>query len=192
MTENEKKVMRMIFASLGEPYSINQIARECKLAPNGAFKILKKFEKEGIITPKKIANIKSYSLNFENEKTKNILKLALIPELEGRVRRRAEDLKPLKDIVKVCILFGSYTTPKKEPNDLDALFIFDAKNFKKYKQESERVFGTIPIKVHDVIQTEKDFEGNLRKNKISFDVLKSGVVLWGQDKLIEIVENEYR
>jgi len=192
LTKNEKKVMRMLFASLGEPYSINQIARECNLAPNGAFKILKKFEKEGIITAKGIANIKSYSLNFENEKTKNILKLALIPELEGRVKYRAEDLNPLKDVVKVCIIFGSYITSKKEPNDLDLLFIFKKESYSKYQELLEQAKRVIPLKLHDVIQTEEDFASNLRKNKISFGILKNGVVLWGHDELINIIQNEYR
>ncbi|MFH1711574.1 MAG: hypothetical protein ABH840_04645 [Nanoarchaeota archaeon] len=191
LTKNEKKVIRMLFASLGEPHSINQIARECKLAPNGAFKILKKFEKEGIINARGIANIKSYSLNFENEKTKNILKLALIPELEGRMRYRFDDLKQLKEIAEVCVIFGSYLD-KKEPNDLDVLFIIDAKKFNEFKQKSEKVFRTIPVKVHDILQTENDFADNLRKNKISFTILKTGAVLWGQDILVEIVENEYR
>ncbi len=192
ITENEKKVMRMLFASLGEPYSINQIAKECKISPNGAFKILKKFEAEGIISAKKIANIKAHSLDFENEKTRNILKLVLIPELEGRVKYRAEDLKKIKDIVEVCVLFGSYITKKEEPNDLDVLFIINPKNFKKFKEASEITFRTIPIKVHDVLQTKKDFASNLRINNVSLEILKKGVVLWGQDELIEIVENVYK
>lgn len=192
MTENEKKVLRMLFASLGEPSSINHIARECGIAPNGAFKILKKFEKDGILKVKDIANIKAYSLNFENEMTKSVLKLALVSELSSRLKYRFEDLKALKDIVEVCVIFGSYATSKENPNDLDVLFIFDAKNFNKFKQKSERVFMTIPIKVHDVIQTEEDFARNLRANKISYEILKKGVVLWGYDTLIKIVEHEYR
>ena len=48
ITKNEKKVLRMLFAELGKDNSINQIAKACNLAPNGAFKILRKFEKEGM------------------------------------------------------------------------------------------------------------------------------------------------
>lgn len=182
----------MLFASLGEPYSINQIARECNLSPNGAFKILKKFEREGILKARKIANVSSYFLDFDSEKTKSVLKLALVPRLEGRVKFRAEDLEKLKEIVKICIIFGSYATNKENPNDLDVMFVFDSKNFNKFKEISKRIFQTIPIKVHEVIQTEKDLANNLKKNKISFEILRSGVVLWGYDKLIKIVENEYK
>mgnify|MGYP001617418247 CR=1 FL=1 len=134
LTNNEKKVLRLLLTAFDRQYSINNIAKECSLAPNGAFKILKKFEKEGILKSDKIANIKSYSINFDNEKTGNILELALMPILEGRLKYRLEDFKDLKEITKVCILFGSYIDMKKEPHDLDALFAIDKDNFKNYKK----------------------------------------------------------
>ena len=123
ITENEKNVLKMLLYAFGESYSINRIAKECDLAPNGALKILRKFEKESILKFRNIGNMKSYSLNFEDEKTKNILKLALIPELEGRLKYRAGDLKHLKELTDACIIFGSYADLKKEPNDIDLFFI---------------------------------------------------------------------
>jgi len=193
MTQNEKSVLRMLFSALGENYSINEIARQCNLAPNGALKILKKFEKEGILKSKSIANIKSYSLNFDSEKTKNILKLALIPELKGRLKFRLEDLKQLKEFTKACIIFGSYSDLKKEPNDMDIFFIIEKQNFKKYKQITLTVYKAIPVKVHDILQTEKDFASNLKKrDKVILEILKKGVILWGYDKIIKIVENGYK
>jgi len=107
LTKNEKKVLRLLLTAFDRESSINNIAKECSLAPNGAYKILKKFEEEGILKVKKIANIKSYSINFDDEKTDNILELALMPKLEGRIKYRREDLKGLKEITKACILFGS-------------------------------------------------------------------------------------
>jgi predicted AAA+ superfamily ATPase len=62
VTKNESKVLRMILMAFGEEYSINYISRECNLAPNGALKILKKFEKSGVLKVKKVANISSYKI----------------------------------------------------------------------------------------------------------------------------------
>src|SRR3989338_9378065 len=107
LTKNEKKVLRLLLTAFNRERSINNIAKECSLAPNGAYKILKKFEEEGILKAKHIANIKSYSINFDDEKTDNILELALMPKLEGRIKYRLEDLKGLKEITKACILFRS-------------------------------------------------------------------------------------
>jgi len=192
ITENEKNVLRMLFATFDD-YSINEIARQCNLAPNGAFKILGKFEDEGILKSKNIANIKSYSLNFENEKTRNILKLALIPELKSRLKFRFEDLKPLQEISKACVIFGSYAGLKKEPSDMDIFFIINKQKFNEFKKKLRIIYKTIPIKVHDILQTEEDFEYNLRKrDKIILEILKKGVILWGFDEIIKIVENEYK
>ena len=69
LTKNEKKVLRLLLTAFDRQYSINNIAKECGLVPNGAYKILKKFEEEGILKAKHIANIKSYSINFDDEKT---------------------------------------------------------------------------------------------------------------------------
>ena len=43
-------------------------------------------------------------------------------------------------------------------NDFDILFILDKNNFKAYKGESLKLFKVMPIKVHDVLQTEEDFK----------------------------------
>jgi len=190
LTEKEKKVLKMLLTAFGEDYSINEIAKKCNLAPNGAFKILKKFEKQGILASRNIANIKSYKINFENEKTKNVLELALIPELKGRVKFRLEDLKPLKGFIKACILFGSYSDLKKEPNDIDLLMIIDKENFKKYKEKSAIIYKTFPVKVHDILQTEDDIKENLaKKDKTLIEIVKTGIILWGYKTIIDLIEN---
>jgi len=193
ITQNEKNVLRMLFTAFEEDYSINQIARECNIAPNGALKILRKLENEGVLKSKKIANIKSYSLNFESEKTKNILKIALMPELKGRLKFRFEDIKGLRKFAKACIIFGSYIDLKKEPNDIDIFFIIENKDFKNFKREAQAVYKIVPIKVHDVLQTEEDFAENLqKKDKVILEIVKKGIILWGFDDIINIVENEYK
>ncbi len=179
--------------AFNENYSINEIARKCNLSPNGALKILNKFEREGILIPKKIANIKSYNLDFKNEKTKNILELSLISELKGKLKFRWEDLNPLKKITISCIVFGSYVDLKKEPDDMDILFILDKSRFREYKEKSLGIFKTIPIKVHDVIQTENDFIENIHeRDKVIMNILRQGIIFWGHRKVIEFIENEYK
>lgn len=190
LTHNEKKVLRLILTAFGTDYSINNIAKECGIAPNGAYKILKKLEKEGILKGKSIANIKSYTIDFANEKTTNILELALIPELDGKIKYRIEDLKSLKGITKSCIIFGSYTSQKKQPNDLDILFILDQDNFRGYKKKLADIKDLVPVKIHDVLQTEQDIKNNIKNNdKIILEILRNGVVLWGQKIIIEVIKN---
>jgi hypothetical protein len=190
ITKNESKVLRMILMALGEDYSINYISRECSLAPNGALKILRKFERLGVLKVKKVANISSYKINFENNKTKSMLELALISEISGKLKFRMDDLTPLKDISEMCIIFGSYISEKQQPNDLDIFFVIKEKNFDKYTELSKKIYKTIPIKVQDVLQTEEDIIKNInKKDKVIMEIFRKGIILWGQENLIKLIEN---
>lgn len=176
--------------AFGEYHSINSLAKQCGLTPNGTLKILKKFENQGILRLKKISNINSYKINFLDNKTKSILELSLIPEVSGKLKFREEDLKPLKDVSEICILFGSYISEKKQPNDLDVFFMIKEKKFEEYKKLSKKIYRTMPLKVHDVLQTEKDLKKNLvEKNKVIIEILRKGVILWGYDKIIKVMED---
>lgn len=193
LTSNEKKVLRLLFTAFDRFYSINNVAKQCGLAPNGAYKILKKFEKEGILKAKNIANIKSYSINFNDEKTDNVLELVLIPKLEGRVKCRSEDFTGLKKIAKACVMFGSYINLKKEPHDLDVLFVIDRKNFKEYKKSLADIKDAVPSKIHDILQTEKDLKNNiLKKDSAILRILIEGTILWGQSVIVEVIKNAYQ
>ncbi len=187
LTENEKKLIRLLMISSEIDYSINEIARECKLSPNGAYKMLRKFEKEGILKSKAIANIKSYRIDFDNEKTTAVLELALMQELKGRIKYRMEDFKNMKQAAKACVLFGSYSDLKKEPNDIDVLFIID--DYKKYKKTLEGIKDIVPAKIHDVVQTEEDLKKNIiKKDKIIIEILKKGAVLWGHEIIVQAIK----
>ncbi len=193
LTENEKKIIKELLFSFGEDYSINEVSRKCGLTPTGALKILKKFAKEGIVVFKKIGNMNSYSINFLNPKTKSTLELSLIEEGNDRVKNRFEDLKELQKFTDASIIFGSYISKKETPQDIDILFVLDKNNFRKYKQETEKIYPAMPLKAHDVLQTMEDLEDNIRKkDKALIGILKTGIILWGQDKIIEAIKNGCR
>lgn len=194
ITANERNVLRFLGASQNEDYSINEIAKKCGITPNGAYKILTKLENEGILRKKHIANITSYKLNFENDKTMRVLELAFIPEsIEGRVKLRAEDLQQMKAAAKACILFGSYITAKQKPGDIDILFVLEKSRFNEFKQKLAAVQGIMPVRIQDVVQTQEDLQQNLKKgDKIIKEALQNGIALWGYDIIAGVVKNASR
>lgn len=191
LTENEKKVMRYISVYSKEYPSINKIAKSCKITPNGTYKILKKFEGEGVLRFKQISNIKSYYIDFKNKKSINIMELALTPKIiEPRIKYRIEDIKPMERITEACVLFGSYVGEKKEPNDLDVLFVFKKNKHKAYKETLKKIKDICPVTIHDVIQAKQDLIDNVKMgDKVIMNVLENGVVLWGQSVLVEVLKN---
>jgi len=191
ITNNEKKILRFLLAHLNSDYSINEIAKKCGLAPNGAYKILKKFGEKEILTSKKIANSKSYKINFDSKETNKLLELVLIPDYkESKIKYRYNDLKPLENITNLCIIFGSYTTKKEKPNDIDVLFVIKKGDYKKYSEALEKAKTILPLKLHDVIQTKEDLTKNIKKEeKLIIKAVYEGNVLWGHEFLIEVIKN---
>lgn len=191
ITENEKKLLRFLLANFDKDYSINELARKCGLAPNGAYEILTKLEGKKIAIIKEIAHIKSYKLNFNNIETCKLLELTLIPNYEDKkIKYRYDDLKPLKDITSLCILFGSYITKKENPNDIDALFVIDKHNYKKYQELLDQIRTTLPLKLHDILQTPSDFKENIKKaDPIVREALAHGIILWGHELTVEVIRN---
>lgn len=191
LTENERRVLRFLAAKPGRDYSINDVAKGCGITPNGAYKILRKLEKEGVLLAKQIANIKSYKPDFQNEKTARIYELAFMPDaIQGRVKLRSDDLERLKAVTKACILFGSYITAKQKPEDLDALFVVEKGDFENYKKALAKVQDIAPVKIHDVVQTADDLRQNLKKNNpIVTEALQKGIALWGFNTIVKVIKN---
>ncbi len=181
LTKKQKRILKHLILN-SEPKSINQIARDCSLSPNGAYKILKGFQNYRILKTRKIANIISYNIDYNNIKTKPLLQLTIIEDLEKRIESRKNDLKPIEKFCKACIIFGSYLQKNKKPNDLDILVIIKKEKFKKYKKALKET--VTPVKIHDIVQTEKDLKDNLEELKV---IIEQGIVLWGHEKIIEAV-----
>ncbi len=183
--------MKFLLAHFNSDYSINEIAKKCGLAPNGAYEILKKFEEKEILLPKKIANSKSYKINFNSIETNKLLELVLIPDYrESKIKYRYNDLKPLENMTKLCIIFGSYITKKEKPNDIDILFVIKKSDYKKYSEVLEKTKRIFPLKLHDVIQTKEDLTKNIKKEeKLIMEAMSEGIVLWGHESFIEVIKN---
>ncbi len=191
LTLNERKVLRLLATTIGKSASMNDIGKQCGITSGGAHKILTKLDREGVIKATFIGNLKVYKLDFEHEKTASVLELAFIQDsFEGRVKMRVNDLQNMKQVTKAGVLFGSYITTKKEPSDLDVLFVLERKNFEEYKKILNRIQDIVPIKIQDVVQTEEDLRQNLKKNDaIITAALRDGIVLWGFDMLVQVIKN---
>ena len=190
-TVNEKKVLKFLM-TLFSYKSINNISKECNLTPNGAYKILKKLEKLGIINYEEISKIKAYKINFNNDLTLSYLEIALTDERtnEAKIKIRIRDFQELKKIFKAVIIIGSYITDKKNPDDIDIIFIFDKEKFKLFRKTLDKSIDIIPYRIHDILQTPEDIVNNLKKqDKIIITAIRNGVILWGYDFIARSVKN---
>ena len=87
LTANEKRMLRLL-ATTGKPQSMNQLGKACGVSSGGAYKILTKLEKEGVLKATAIANLKAYKLYFgeyvhSTIKSKSLRLSSLKPQRDG-------------------------------------------------------------------------------------------------------------
>ena len=91
------------------------------------------------------------------------------------------------------LIFGSVLRKPDKANDIDLLLVFKKEEYSAVnKLISER--RAISAKaIHAVKQTPDDLYKNLKKrDKVLLNIIKSGYVLHGYDKLLEAIKNAAR
>ena len=191
MTENEAKAINFLIRNFSQKYNINQLSRELKLSPGGIFKILKKLESQKYLLSNKAGNNIFYSINYDSDDALDTCKFVLADEKQSPyIRVQINELKKLKELVKIAILFGSVLTKEKEANDIDVLLVFDEKNFSEVENKIKEINSLTNKKFHAIYQTPKDFLENIKKkDKVIISGIKTGLVLWGRDLFLEAIKN---
>ncbi len=192
LTKNEMHLLSYLWRNYKLELSINGLAKQINVTPKGAYKILQKFEKENLITKRKVANAFIYKLNFDNSKTKDLVKYVLKSEQVPNpyINVLKKNMHSINKITKVTIVFGSVLTKGLRANDIDLLVIINKKNYSELRKEIKDFESICPKKIHLLVQTEQDVKKNLQKNDpVIQEVLRGGHILRGYDLIYKLVEN---
>jgi predicted nucleotidyltransferase len=165
--DNNKKLVDELFFKPTYKFHIRELARQAKINPNTVINIIKKLEKDEIVSVRKLKHIVEISLNLENKKTlwkKRIFNLSRIYE-SGIIDFLVSELSP-----KSLSLIGSYSRGEDiESSDIDIVSIssskkiLDLSNFEKILKR----------KIHLL---------NIEQGKMSKEFLNNlinGIVLYG-------------
>lgn len=192
LTQNEAKAINFLIRNFSQKYNINQLSRELKLSPRGIFKILKKLEDLKYLISTKQGNNLFYSINYNSEEAIDTCKFVLSGERQSPyIRVQINEIKKLKNLVDLAILFGSVLTKEEKANDIDIILIFKEQNFEEIEKKMKEINLLSSKRFHPIYQTRKDFIDNIRKrDKIIISGIKTGLILWGKDLFLEAVKNE--
>lgn len=186
--KNTKRVLHYLLKNL-ELVNINQISRILKISVGSAFKILKMLEGRRIVISKKMGNSSFYQINLDNEEAFKICELMLIEEktgLKGYPKIYAEDIKKFKD-AELIILFGSVLSSNNF-NDIDALFVTN-----KIKKVNSFCLSLSKIRTKPItpfILKRKDLINEIKnKKEVVLNLIKTGVVLKGEEIYLEVIKN---
>lgn len=190
ITENESRTISFLLRNFYRDYNINQLARELKLSPRGAYKILKKLELQKILLSKKVGNNVIYNINFSEDLALEICQIALNEkEASPYLRTWINDLQPLKEITEMTFLFGSILTKEKQAGDVDVLLVFEKENLSKVQEQIKKINQVKSKKIHAVIQTKEDLFSNIKKRDPAIlEGIRTGLILWGRNVLVEAIK----
>lgn len=180
---SEQEIVKTLFKDFLNPYNSRSISKIIGISHPGAFKILKKLEKREIVRAKRIGKAVIYSLNMDNPIAIKEVEMVLVIEAQNH-KKWIEEFKKLEDGVDFVILFGSILVNEKFARDIDILVVAEKSRYNKIKKaiNERRQFSN--KKIHLIFQNPEEFRKDVnKKNKIILEIIKNGVVLFGQDKM---------
>ena len=192
LTANEMKVMLRIFKDFNSKCNANSLSKELGLSAMGVLKILKKLHNQNLLKVEVVGKARIYSINFRNDYAKEYLVFLLRKEAEesaGKVKRWVVELRKLEGSAEIGVLFGSVIKSDKF-SDVDLLAVLKQTQLKGFNKIIEGINQLAVKKVHPVRQSVQDFRNNLlKKDKVLLSAVKEGIVLFGYEKFVEVVES---
>ncbi len=189
--KNYHKLIRYLLDNYHECYSINSIAKKLKLNYRIAFEEINKLANEKIIIIKRMGNSNQCTFNYYfNEK---------VLEVEQKKREellKNKDIKVLYSLISdiknpfyICLIFGSYAQGKQTKNsDIDVCIISDNKEI---NAEIEQITKTLPLKIHLLDFTCKEFISMLKTTELNVgkEIVKNRVLLKGAENFYELINH---
>ena len=189
LTQKEKEALLILFKDFSSYYNANSLCKSLGISRVGTMKILKKFHKKNVLINRQIGKSIVYKINLEDDYAGKLISFLLADEAQNFKRWKDE----FKDIFKkdrIVMLYGSSIKNYEKASDIDIMVIIKKGEYKEVKKilGQRQVFLTKPI--HSIELTIKDLLNNLeKKQKAIIDIVKNAIVLYGQEKYVEIIKN---
>lgn len=163
LSDNEFSVINFLVRNFTEKLTIRDIAKRLSFSPAGVFNILKKLEKNQIVVGEKLGTGLFYSINFENKIAEHLAAIVLLHSDE----KKDIDIEKLKQ-ASAAIL------------DENALLLVT---------DNVTALDILVPNVDVTAKTEDEVIELLRKKDAAvLSMLKKGIVLFGEDKIVEIIK----
>ena len=192
---NPKKVLLTLLKDFSSIHTITSLAEQIKLSRVGVWLISNRLEEERYCTLTATGKGKTSTsflkLNWDNILVEKTLILYLTEEALEQ-KRWYLHFTTLEKEVDSLILYGSILHAPQLAHDIDILCIADKKNFVKIQHTLDTLQKTTHKKIHSIQFTEQEFLHELRKPNDAFvDAVKTGVILYGQEKFIQGMKKVY-
>lgn len=188
----DKKVLLWLLREFTLTPTITSLAKGIGLSRVSVWKSLKKLEAKSQVLVKAMGSGKTSTfivkINWGNPIIKKSFSLYLLEEALIQERWRS-NFAGLEKNVNFLIIFGSILHSPQQANDIDLIGVTTSGKFAKLQQAVDQVQKTTHKKIHIINFTQKEFQQELLKpNKVFIDAVRKGIILFGQDKFIKLIE----
>jgi len=189
LTQKEKEALLILFKDFTSFYNANSISKLLNISHAGAQKIFKRLLKKNVLISRKIGKSIVCKPKLEEDYARKLISFLLADEANS-FKRWIEEFKELSKKSRIIILYGSAIKNYAQANDIDVMIVIDKKDAGEIDKIIKQKQAILPKKLHAIMLTQKDMVKNLhKKNKAAIDIVKNGVVIYGQDKYVEIVKD---
>jgi len=194
-------ILKTMSKDLSRWYYTRELAKLSRVGVGTVSSEFNKLAKEGLVEQKREGQEKYYKLNLTSPRTRKLCELFEIDKSEKLYKEKRRFAWVLEDFTKrvsdfapeiqSIILFGSVARGEATPrSDIDILVITpnsEEERFNELMNAVDRlaaeVSGRYPAKLVLIVMMTKDFEKNVKdKKRFAADVLKDGIVLFGQER----------
>lgn len=163
------RILSFLSLYTGKIFSAKEISEQTKSSKGATNQVLRLLLKLDILSRSKKGNIFLYKVNFDNDILKQFKKLEILLGIQ----------KLIQDIQPYCykiILFGSCANGSNtSKSDLD-LFIKTEHRGKVQKLMNK--YSTSKFEIRPVIQDPLEITAAKKADKVFFEQVKKGIVLW--------------
>ena len=189
LTPKERETLLILLKDYTAFYNAHSISKILKISHVGAQKILKRLLKEELLTNKLIGKSIVYKINFNDNYVHQLMAFLLADEANN-FKRWKEEFKELFKSDRIVMLFGSTVKDYAHASDIDLMFVIKEKEINEINAIIKKKEEILPKRIHTLKLTSKDLLKNLKnKDKAIVDIVKNAIILYGQDKYVEILKH---
>ena len=189
LTQKERETVLILLKDYTNFYNANSISKVLNMSHVGAQKIFKRLLQENVVLSKIIGKSITYKLNFNNDYVSNLVSFLLVDEA-NKFKRWKEEFKDLFKKNRIVMLFGSTVKDYAHARDIDIMVVLENKDVTEVNEILKKKGELLPKKLHTIKLNHHDLLENLKKkDKVFIDIIKSAIILYGQDKYVDVLKN---
>jgi len=199
-------ILKTMSKDLSRWYYTRELAKLSRVGVGTVSSEFNKLAKEGLVEQKTEGQEKYYKLNLTSPRTRKLCELFETDKREKLYKEKRRLAWVLEDFTKrvsdfapevqSVILFGSVARGQATPrSDIDILVITPNSGEERFNELmnavdrlAAEVSGRHPAKLVPIVMMTKDFEKSIKdKKRFAADILKDGIVLFGQERYYHVL-----